>query len=92
MHMALGGEVIDLVRLHFLHDADQVGGIGHVAVMQDEPGVFDMRILKQVVDAPGVEARRAPLDAVDDIPLAEQKFSQIGAVLSGNPGNKCNAR
>ena len=39
LHMALRGEVVDLVGLRFLHQADQVGGIGHVAVMQEEAGV-----------------------------------------------------
>ena len=32
--MALGGEVIDFGRLYFLHDADEVGGIGEIAIMQ----------------------------------------------------------
>ena len=36
LHMALGGEIVDLVGLGFLHEADQVGGIGQVAIMQEE--------------------------------------------------------
>ena len=44
-HMALGGEIVDLVGLRLLHDADQVGRIGHVAVMQDEAQVLLVRIL-----------------------------------------------
>ena len=34
LHVALRGEIVDLVGLRLLHDADQVGRIGHVAVMQ----------------------------------------------------------
>ena len=33
--MALRREVVDLVRLHLLDDADQVGGVGQVTVVQD---------------------------------------------------------
>ena len=38
--MALRREVVDLVRLHLLDDADQVGRIGQVAVVQDEAGIL----------------------------------------------------
>ena len=36
LHMALGGEVVDLVGLGLLDDADEVGRVGHVAIVQDE--------------------------------------------------------
>ena len=29
----LGTQVVDLIRLYFLDDADQVGGVGEVSVM-----------------------------------------------------------
>jgi hypothetical protein len=48
-------QVVDLVGLHLLHDAQQVGAVGQVAVVQLEAGAVDMRILVQVVDAVGVE-------------------------------------
>jgi hypothetical protein len=35
-HMALGAEVVDLIRLHLLDDADQVGAIGEIAVVEGE--------------------------------------------------------
>jgi hypothetical protein len=34
--MALGREVVDLVRLDLLDNADQAGGVREVAVVQDE--------------------------------------------------------
>ncbi len=64
--MALGGKIVDLVGLGLLDDADQIGGIGQVAVMQNEPLILLVRILVEMVDAAGVEGRRAALDAVDD--------------------------
>jgi len=32
-HVALRGEIVDFGRLHFLHNADEIGRIGHVAVV-----------------------------------------------------------
>ena len=58
--------------------------------MQDEIAVADVRILIQVIDAIGIERRRAALDAVDDVALVEQKLRQIGAILAGDSGDKCN--
>lgn len=86
--MALGGEVVDFVRLGFLHDADEVGCVRHVAVMQDEAWVFLVRILIDVFDAAGVEGRRTALDAVDDIALIEQQLSQVSTILAGDAGNE----
>ena len=86
--MALRGEIVDLVRLGLLDDADQVGRIGHVAIMEDEALVRLVRILVEMLDPAGVERRRAALDAVDDIALVEQQFGQIGAVLAGDAGDQ----
>jgi len=36
LHMGLGREIVNLVRLRFLHDADDIGRVGHIAVMQVE--------------------------------------------------------
>ena len=88
LHMALRGEIVDLVGLHLLHDADQVGGVGQVAVVQDEADVPLVRILIEMVDALGVERRRAALDAVHDVALGEQEFGEIGAVLAGDAGDQ----
>ena len=49
-----------------------------------------MRVVIEMIDAAGVERRRAALDAVDDIALAEQKLGKIGAVLAGDAGDQCN--
>jgi len=43
--MRLCGEVVDLVRLHFLDDADQVGGVGQVTIVEDEVALLDVRVL-----------------------------------------------
>ena len=87
--VALRRQVVDLVGLHLLHDADQVGGIGQVAVVQEQAHVALVRILVQVVDAVGVEDRGAALDAVHLVALAQQQLGQVGAVLAGDAGDQC---
>ena len=88
LHVALGGEVVDLVRLGLLHDADEVGGVGEVAVVHEEAAAGHVRIRVEVVDAVGVEGAGAALDAVDGVALAEQELGQVGAVLAGDAGDE----
>ncbi|MPN47678.1 hypothetical protein SDC9_195282 [bioreactor metagenome] len=82
--MTLRSKVVDLVGLHLLDDADQVGGIGQVAVVQDQAPAWLVRILVEVIDALGVEGGGTTLDAMDLVALFQQKFRQIGAVLTGD--------
>ena len=84
----LGAEIVDLVGLHLRHHADQVGGVGQVAVMQLEAGARHVAVVVQMVDAAGVEGGGAALDAVHLIPLLEQQFREIGAVLAGDAGDE----
>ena len=86
--MALGCEIVDFIRLGLLHDADQVRGIGHVAVMQLELLVLDVRVFVDVFDAAGIEARGAPLDSVYDVSLGQEEAGKVGAVLSGDAGDQ----
>ena len=89
--MALRGEIVDFGRPDLLHQADQVGRVRHVAIMQQERHVARMRILVEMVDAGGIERGRPPLDAVDGVALAEQIFGEIGAVLAGDAGDQRHA-
>ncbi len=87
--MALRREVVDLIRLHFLYHANQIGGIGQIAVVQDQAPVGRVRILVEMVDAVGVEQRGAALDAVYLVALGQQQFGQVHAVLAGDTGDQC---
>ena len=88
LHMRLRREIVDLVRLRFLHDADDIGRVGHIAVMQLEGNALLVRIMHEMVDALGVERRRTALYAVDRISLRQEKFGEIGAILSGRAGDE----
>ena len=87
--MRLGRQVVEFVGLHLLDDPHQAGGVGHVSVVQDELAVVDVGILVEMIDAVGVEQRGAPFDAVDFVAFFQQKLGQVGAVLSGHPGDQC---
>ena len=86
--MPLGGEIVDLVRLRLLHDADQVGRIRHVPVVQDELLVRLVRILVEMFDPPRVEGRRPALDPVDGVALLQEQLGEIGTVLPGRAGDQ----
>ena len=86
--MALRRQIVDLLRLHLLHDAHQAGGVGEIPIVQDEPAILFVRILIEMIDAVGVEERSAPLDAMHLVALVEKEFRKIGAVLPGNSGNQ----
>ena len=57
LHVALRAKVVDLVRLHGLHDVLQAGGVGEVAVVQPQPHPLLVRVLVEMVDAVRVQAR-----------------------------------
>ena len=86
--MALGAEVVDLIRLHLLDDPDQVGAIDKVAVMEHESRVALVWILVQVIDPTGVEAARSPLDAMHLVALLQQQLRQVTTVLPRDTGDR----
>ncbi len=89
LHVGLRGQVVDLVGLGLLDDADEVGRVGQVAVVHEEAHARLVRVVVEVVDAVGVEQAGAALDAVHDVALVEQELGQVGAVLPGDAGDEC---
>ena len=87
--MALRAKIVDFVGLRFLDDANQVAGVGQVAVVQLEFGIVDMWVLVDVIYPLRIERACAALDAVHDIAFLKQKFSEIAAVLAGDAGDEC---
>ena len=65
--MTLGTEVVDFVRLSFLHYANQVASVSQIAVVQLEVSVINVRCLIDMVYALGIKKRGATFDTVDDI-------------------------
>ena len=84
--MRLRREIVDLVGLRFLHDADDIGRIRDITVMQMEGDTLFVRVMNEVVDALGIERRRAALHAMDNVTLGEKKLGKVGAILPGHAG------
>ena len=59
LNVALSGEVVNLVGLHFLDDLHQAGRVRHIAVMEDEAAVGVMRIFVERIDACSIERGRS---------------------------------
>ncbi len=87
--MALRAEIVDLIRLHLLHDVDQAAGVGEVSVMQNEISVAYMRVFIEMIDPAGVKQRGTALDAVDLIAFPQQKIREISSVLPGDTRDQC---
>jgi len=80
--MALGAEVVDLVRLHLLDDPDQVRAVGEVAVVEGELGGLALLtplvwVLVEVIDPAGVERGGAPPDPMHLVALLQVEFRQV---------------
>ena len=82
LHMGLGRQIVNFVRLHQRDDADQAGRIGQIAVVK-------LDFVQNVVDAGGVGEGCPAGNAMDLIALFQQKFGKIGAVLTGDAGDQC---
>lgn len=54
-NMALGAEVVNLVRLDLGKDTGEVRTVGQIAVMQLQPWIAGVRIFVDVVNSLGVE-------------------------------------
>ena len=87
--MALRREIVDLVRLCLLHDADEVRGVRQVTVVEVETRLALVRVDVQVIDAAGIERRGATLDAMNLVTLAEQKLREVGAILTSDACDEC---
>ena len=55
LDVALGAQVVDLVRLDLMQVPDQRRRVGQVSVVQEEPGARFVRVVVEVVDPPGRE-------------------------------------
>ena len=88
--MALGCEVVDFIGLHFLDNADQVGAVGHIAVVQVQLYIGLVRILVEVVNTVGIEQRTAAFDTVHAVAFLEKELGEVRAVLTGDTCNQGN--
>ena len=74
--MTLRRQIVDFVWLNLLNDANEIGGIRQIAVVQFEAHVLFVRVLVEMIDAVGIERRRASFDAVDARTLCDRNSAR----------------
>ena len=75
--MRLCRKIIEFIRLSFLNDADQIGRVRHVPIMQHEPLALLVRVLVKMINPVRVKRRSTTLDPVNLVTLIQQKLSEI---------------
>ena len=88
LNMRLCRQIINLVRLNLLDQAQDIRGIRQIAVMQLQPGVFVMTVLIKMINPRCIERRSTALHAVNLISLFQQQLGKIRTVLPSNSSNK----
>ena len=58
--------------VEFLNDADQIGGVSEVPVMENEISLIYVWILIKMIPTTPVEARATPIDTVNDVTFLQQ--------------------
>src|SRR5205823_7509929 len=86
--MALSGEVIQFGRLNLGNDATESGAVGKIAIVEKEAVSIQLLIPPKMLDARSQQIASTPHDAVHRVPLFQKQLAQIGAVLTGDPGNQ----
>src|SRR6476659_4178070 len=84
LDVALCAEVVDLVRPDVTQQVDERGCVGEIAVVEKQPPALDVRVLVDLVQALGVEARGAADDPVHLVALSEPKLREVRTVLAGD--------
>ena len=77
LHVALGGEVVNLRGAHVGDDADNGHGVAEVGIVEVEVGAA-----LEVGDALAVIDGGAADDAVDVVAFVKEEFGEVGAVLA----------
>ena len=80
--MRLRAEIVHLGRLHIRHDLHARGGVGQVAVVQQQ-------VLRgEAVDTVRVEGRCAPHNSMDLVSLRKEQLRQVAAILSSDASDE----
>lgn len=82
--MGLRRQIVDLIRLHQMDDADQRRGVRQIAVVE-----LDSVPRNEMIDPRRVGNGGAAGDAVDLIAFLQKEFRQIRTILTGDAGDQC---
>ena len=87
--VALGTQIVHLVRPDLFHDHRQAGRVGKVGIVEMKPLVNRRIAREQMVDALTIQTAGAPDQTVHlVIRLAQEEFGEIRPVLPGDSGDQ----
>ncbi len=86
--MALSGEMIQFRRLNLGNNATESRTVVKIAIVEKKAASIQLLIPPEMLDARSQQIASAPHDAVHRVPLFQKQLAQIGAVLTGDPGNQ----
>ena len=86
--MALGTEIVDFIGFEVQDQVAKGLSIGQISVMEQQAGIL-VDVFVEVVDTSGAKARAASDESMHEVTFLKQKLGQVGAILSGDPGNQC---
>ena len=87
-HMALGRQIINLIRLRLPENFDHRTWIAQISKMQKDLRPFVMPIPVNPIQPLCIEARGSADNSMHLIPLLQQKLRQIGSILTRDPCNQ----
>ena len=87
--MALRCQIVNLVGLNLLNQADKITRIGQVSVMQRKVTIRSVGIFIKVINAGGIKRRSAPLDSMNLVAFGQEVLRKVGSILARNAGDQC---
>ena len=87
-HVALRRKVVDLRRPNLADQTGETVAIGHVAMMQHERPVHVVDVMVEMLDPLRAESARSTHETMHLVPLVEEEFGKVRAILAGNPGDQ----
>lgn len=89
--MRLSSEIVDLVGAESVDPAAERRGVGEIGVVELHASLVSVvRVDVDVVDSLCVEVGGTADQAVNLVALIEEEFSEIRAVLAGDPSDQSN--
>lgn len=86
--MRLSREVIELGRLYLVDDATDCGRVSEIRVVQEQLLFVDVIVAVERLQTGSFERAAATHDTVNFVAFCEQKFGQVGTVLTCDSGDE----
>ena len=81
-------QMIKLRRLDFVDDAANRGGVGEIRIVQEQFLLIDIIVAIERLQSRSFQRTAAADDAMNFVAFFEQKFGQVGTVLTCDSGDE----